>query len=304
MRVLETASATVVVLGEGQIGTAIVEQLGRRGARASIAGRSDWSTPTSSAVSTIAALGSAGPRSNEPVVVVWAAGAAGMGSTAEYCERSLDTMRAVVQSLVGSRWKPSALHVVGSAGAMAVGSPRWHPEAERPPSPVAPYVELKRAEEELASRLPDCRAVIHRVSSVYGPPGRPGRMGMVTTLIRNAVQNRPTSIVGTWSTLRNYVHADDVATSIVDDVLRPSAVGLRVLAAPRSHSIGELVGLVASARRRPVPIRLLPATNADHLTIDPNAVSSGFRCRPLAIAVRQMVLELRRTYTPQLTDGG
>lgn len=289
--------ARVVVLGQGQIGSALVESLQKHDVAAQWWGSTDWSTPESAARSTMEALERVEP-SALPVRVVWAAGAAGMSSPKAYCERSLETMRSVVEALRRSRrWDPTVLHVIGSAGACAVGHPRWAPEMSTTGAAAIPYVWLKLAEEEYVQSLTDCDAVIHRVSSVYGPPGRPGRSGMVTVLVRNASQNRTTPIYGAWSTLRNYVHADDVASSVAESIVRPVEPGVRVLAARRSHTIAELVRQVAEARRRPVPIRLLPAANADHLTIDPGAIEPSFRSRPLDVAVRQMVLELRRDPT-------
>lgn len=295
MRVVDLPGrARVLVLGEGQVGAAVVASLRLRRSRDEWSWPTNWSTPARAARSIVDGLDAIGP-SPETFVLVWAAGAAGMMSTADYCERSLETMQEALLAVRGHRHAdPVAVHLIGSAGAAAVGRPRWSGKDDPPPRGAAPYVQLKQAEERLVRGMPGWETVIHRATSVYGPPGRPGRTGMVTTLVWNAARNRTTPVYGSWSTLRNYVHADDVGADVADAILHPSGSQVRVLAAHRSHSIAELVGLIAESRRRPVPIRLLPAANAEHLTIDPGAVAPTFSPRPLETAVRQMVLELRR----------
>jgi nucleoside-diphosphate-sugar epimerase len=284
----------VVVLGRGQIGSAVVASLQKHDVVGQWFGSTDWSSPRDAARSTMHSLEQVPPTGLQ-TCVLWAAGAAGMSSTEEYCERSLDTMVHVVEAMRRSpKWRPAVLHVIGSAGATAVGVPRWSTGMVRAAEADIPYVRLKIAEEAYACGLSDCDAIIHRVSSVYGPPGRPGRSGMVTVLVRNAAQNVTTPIFGSWSTLRNYVHADDVGSSVAESIIRPADPCVRILASRRSHTISELVKHVVDARRRPVPIRLIRAANADHITIDPGVIHPSFRSRPLDVAVRQMVLALSR----------
>lgn len=293
MRLLLTDDAAIVVLGEGQVGSAIVASLRNR----AVAARwrpTDWSSPASAGRSTAEALADVPVR--DRWAAVWAAGAAGMTSSAEYCERSLDTMKEAVRAVRSRCSVPLDIHLIGSAGAHAVGHPRWR-SGGRPSSPSVPYAWLKNAEEEHLANIEEADVVVHRVTSVYGPPKRPGRSGMVTVLVRNASQHRTTLIYGGWTTLRNYVHADDVAASVVADVLRPPGSATRVLAARRSHTIAEVVGLVRGARRRAVPVQLIGPRNAAHITVDPGTIHDGFRSRELGTAIQQMVLELRRDPT-------
>lgn len=277
-----------MVVGHGQLGSAIAAAVT---ARTHAEGRSyptDWSTPAAAARSIGQGLQQEGGFDG-PVVVVWAAGRCGMSSGVEECQESLAVSAAALGVLAELR--PHATHLLGSAGAVALGHPRWSPSDGSLPD--LPYGRLKLQEEELVGRLDLGDLVVHRVSSVYGPPDRPGRQGMITALVVNASRLRATRIYGRWSTLRNYVHADDVGAFIADKAVRHTGPAVHVLAAHRSHAISELVGAVATARRRSVPVQLVPSENADDLTIDPNAIDPGFRTRPLDTAIRQMVLDLR-----------
>jgi len=213
-----------------------------------------------------------------------------MTSTAEACRLSLETLGAVSDVL--APLGPASVHLLGSVGASALGRPRWTPFDATPAE--VPYARLKHAEEELMAQGGLGDPVIHRIASVYGPSNRPGRQGLITALASNASKLKTTQIFGRWSTLRNYVHADDVASFVTAKLLHPSGPGVHVLAAQRSHSIAELVATVSAARRRPVPVRLVGAENAEDLTVDPNTIDPGFRARPVETAVRQMILDLRQ----------
>jgi len=290
VKVLDVAGRSrVVIVGHGQLGSAVASAIAHRADEVH-----EWSHPTAwmdadATRASIAAGLEALPPSRLPVTVVWSAGRCGMSSSEADCEESLATMRASLDVLAGLG--PRAIHLLGSVGALALGHPRWSGAAL---GVEVPYARLKLAEEALVAGGALGDPVVHRVSSVYGPPGRPGRQGMITVLVLNASQLRTTRIFGRWSTLRNYVHADDVAAFVADRVLLHAGPGVHVLAAPRSHAIAELVAAVGTARRRPVPIHLVPSDNAEDLTLDPAAIHPAFRARPLDTAIRQMVLELRQ----------
>lgn len=289
MKVLDLADGNrIVILGHGQLGSAISGAVRQRWVVDEHSYPTDWSTTTAAERSVAAGLARL-PGADAPVTVVWAAGRCGMSSTAMECHRSLAVMTAVLDELQALR--PQAIHLMGSVGALALGHPRW--SLSEPSLDELPYARLKRDEDALINSLDLGRPIVHLVSSVFGPPDRPGRRGMITVLAVNATQLRATRIFGKWSTLRNYVHADDVAAFVVERIARGDRPGRYVLASPRSHSIGELVLAVGNARRRAVPIHLVQADNADDLTIDPGCIAPGFRPRPLETAVRQMVLDLR-----------
>lgn len=289
VRVLDLEDgARIVIVGHGQLGSAVAHAVKLRWLVDEGSHAIDWSSPAVAARSV--AVGLEGLSvADTPVTVVWAAGRCGMSSTAAECQQSLGVMAAVLEELRALR--PQQIHLMGSVGALALGHPRWSTAGEIVDS--LPYARLKRDEEALVNELELGRANVHLVSSVFGPPDRPGRRGMITVLAVNATQLRTTRIFGKWSTLRNYVHADDVAAFVVERIARGDGPGRYVLASPRSHSISELVLAVSNARRRAVPVHLVQADNADDLTIDPGCIAPGFRPRPLETAVRQMVLDLR-----------
>lgn len=283
----------VIVLGEGQIGSAIAQSL-IRSASASKVHRgfsTDWSTPSSAADSTTAALKTIEVRAAARTTVVWAAGTAGMTTSRPRCEQNLDTMISAVSACLQFAGPEQRAHVqlIGSAGAHAIGHPRWA-GVSGDCSVDVPYVRLKLAEEDWIRSLENVGSVVHRVSSVYSRPNDPGRSGMIAALIGNAARGEVTTVYGGWSTLRNYVHADDVG-EFVARTIRHGGPNTTLLADRRSYAIGELVALVSRYLRRPVPLRMAPGPNSEHHSFDPGAISNGFSPRPLATAIRQILLD-------------
>jgi nucleoside-diphosphate-sugar epimerase len=259
--------------------------------------RTDWSTPGTAGESTSAALAGVEALDDGRVTVVWAAGTAGMTTSKQQCEQNLATMISAVGAALesaGSGGK-SRVHLIGSAGAHATGRPKWAGTNAVEPSDGTrsndvPYVWLKLAEENWVASLVDADSIVHRVSSVYSRPNDPGRSGMIAALIRNAARGEVTTIYGGWSTLRNYVHADDVGDYVARTV-RYGGPATTLLADRRSYAITELVSLVSRYLRRPVPLRMAPGSNSEHHSFDPGAISSGFATRPLATAIRQILLD-------------
>ncbi len=302
-------SSRVIVLGEGQVGSAISRSLTRSMPSVGHQTKTDWSTPAAAARSTtdaLAGLPRLGPTTGSSTTVIWSAGTAGMTTTKERCDQNLETMKQVLRAALDSvpEGQRRALHLVSSAGAHANGAPRWPESASAAtgdrPSRV-PYIELKVAEERWARSLVDdpnpVDITVHRVASVYARPGDPGRSGMVAAMVRNAARGKVTPIFGRWSTIRNYVHADDVGDFVARSVHLVPDDGQRVseslLVDRRSYAIGELVNLVSKAIRRPVPLQMIPADNAENHTFNPAMISAGFTARPLPTAIRQMFLELQ-----------
>lgn len=240
--------------------------------------------------------------------MVWSAGTAGMATSKARCEQNLETMKTVVSAALESiePTRRRRLHVISSAGAYAVNSPRW-PAEGKPPAPIdVPYVQLKLAEEDWSRTRtggPDPVGVtIHRVASVYARPGDPGRSGMVAAMVRNASKGNVTPIFGNWSTIRNYVHADDVGEFVARSIrfeveatpaLHETPLTETLLADRRSYAIGELVQLVSRAIRRPVPLQMIAAENAENHTFNPSMIAEGFAARSLPTAIRQMFVDLQ-----------
>ncbi len=306
-------NSRVIVLGEGQVGSAISRSFLRTRTAVGHQRRTNWATPETAARSTADALrdlqpaGTGHASTSGRTTVIWSAGTAGMTTSKERCDQNLATMKASISAALDSveTGRTRSLHIVSSAGAHAHSAPRWpssRPSLEsESPAVDVPYIQLKIAEERWAQALtagPDpIDATIHRVASVYARPDDPGRSGMVAAMVRNASRGQVTPIFGNWSTMRNYVHADDVGEFVARSVrvadIAPGRCTETLLADRRSYAIGELVKLVSRAIRRPVPLQMIAAENAQNHTFNPSKIADGFAARSLPTAIRQMFVDLQ-----------
>jgi len=112
----------------------------------------------------------------------------------------------------------------------------YGPNAELPVTEAAPTAPLsvygihKRAAEEyllLFQRLHGLRASILRITNPYGPFQRPdqNRYGIVNWLIHEAVHDRPLTVYGEGTQLRDYVHVDDVVDAMLTAGMAAEADG-------------------------------------------------------------------------------
>ena len=143
---------------------------------------------------------------------------------------------------------------------------------------------LKSSEEEELARL-GVSHVVYRISSTYGTP-RPGaRSGAIGLLVENSLRGRETQLYARSTTMRNYVHARDVAEAVVRNVVLSSDEPV-LLAAKRSHPMYEVIAQVGQMTRHPVPICYRPPSNDHDMVFDPKQVSSLLPERSLASGIR------------------
>ncbi len=266
----------VLVVGEGLIGAAVTRRLRSRPHCSDRATQTDWLSP-SLYEDTLNLLEDSEATTVE---VVWAAGIFGMSSSLEV-DRNTARFEKNVSDVVhaGSRYGPVRLHLVGSAGALGcpTGETRFR-------CIDSPYKSIKSAEEEVVRRL-DVPSRIHRVSSVYGTMSKTGRAGLVGMMMMNAIRSAETSLFARTTTMRNYIHADDVGEAIARAVLDPSTE-MTLLASIRSHPMNEVVASASRVLRRPIPVSYRPPRNHHDMIFNPRAVSGLVPDRTLAAGMR------------------
>lgn len=260
------------------IGSAISARVRRRSHDLEWARPTDWDNPQSLREGFEDAIAAA-PTPRQ-LAIVWSAGQADMKSEVDE-QRTVESFRARVGGLIAAAAAvaPTRVHLVSSAGAL--GSPSGENRFELLDSP---YRRLKFAEEVALGELHD-DVRIHRVSSVFAAPSGSSRTGVIGMLVANALKGLETPLFARTVTMRNYLHADDVAEAIVratgEDDNSPT-----LIAATRSHAMNEVVATVRKVVRRPVPINYRPPVNDHDMVFDSRAVSPLVPQRPLAAGVR------------------
>ncbi len=194
--------------------------------------------------------------------------------------RAFDTQLSGVLAACSSR--AVRVHYLSSAGAL--GPPGGTTRFE---TGTVPYAHLKAAEEDALERL-DVDHVVYRISSTYGTP-RPGsRSGAIGVLVENALRGRETLLYARSTTMRNYVHASDVAEAIVRNLDTESSAS-QLLAAKRSHPMFEVIGQVERLTRHPVAICYRPPTNDHDMVFDPRQTSPLLPERSLESGIRMVI---------------
>lgn len=223
--------------------------------------------------------------------VVWAAGVAGFSATPEQTSQEAAAFEDVigfVEALTSETERPqSVLHVVSSAGGLFEG--RTIRSADAVPSPQRAYGRLKLLQEHTAMRLGAGAVVVHRPSSIYGTSSPAGRPGLIGAMVANAAAQLPSTIYGSPTTLRDFVHAEDVGRHIATAALTDGEqASPQFLVSGRPASIHEVVGIVEAAMRRPVLLRYVDPWNTSDIVFTRSSRAAGFRPDSLQVGVRRL----------------
>lgn len=285
MHLVDRGAVKDVVLGVGLVGGAVVKALQRRPdvARTHTMTTS-WGNPTALGDELAAAgawLGSGGR-----VRIIWSAGRGGFASTAADLAKELESFRVVLswsERLATER--PVEFHLTSSAGGLHEGQRRV--TGPEPIDAPRPYGKLKLDQENLLAGARGLVRFVYRPSSVYGVPRKGARLGMVPTLIRNALARRPSTIVAHPNTLRDYVSAQDVGDFIASESNQP---GLHYLVMGRPMSLMTLVATVERALERQVAVVYSTSrVNDQHITFAPSLKPLDWNPGPLESHVALIV---------------
>lgn len=290
VKLFELDGGLTILFGGGLVGGAIADELELRGARALGEWVCHWNHLPMLRDELAQLARGVCERPRGVVDWIWAAGTSGFGTSMAQADRELALFDAVVRTAAATAGDSATrFHVVSSAGG-AYESLRC---ADLGSGPVGtrPYAALKLAQEDLAGSLLGAdRVWVYRLSSVYGciRPGR--RLGLVSTLIVNALRRRTTRIFGAFDTLRDYVWAADVARYLVGSLASQQATGsgTHILASARPVSIFEMRALVRRVTGIPPYVQCVGDENAASTTFSSSALPEGFVPSPLDATVRRV----------------
>lgn len=248
MRLLRRSSGVDVIFGVGLVGAWVADAIrllpgSRLVDDTSIPTR--WEALSSSLDEVNVALRATKP---DRVRVFWCAGKAGFAADQTQCDleqRSLETVLRWAEQLD----PPFEFHLASSAGGLHEGQLLVGSSAEV--TTARPYAALKLAQEHALQKSKAQRRFIYRLSSVYGAPVPERRLGLISTLVINALRRQPTLITAEASTLRDFVSAPDVGRFMAQE---EKAEGLHYLVSGHPLSIWSLQLAVERALRRPVAV--------------------------------------------------
>jgi UDP-glucose 4-epimerase len=229
------------------------------------------------------------------IAIVWAAGRCGFSSSESEIEVEKTDFEAIasqVNELATHRFGLSLVfHYISSAGALFEGH-RLVTESTVP-APIRPYGRLKLLQEEFISEELRVASVIYRPSSIFGSIQNSTRRNLIGNLVRCATKGEVCQISGSLSTLRDYVHADDVGRFVGREVLCGAENGggqIHLMASFKPSSIYEIRRLVESITKRRVFLRLDPEpNNSQDITFAPPRQSNPrWNPRDLGVGIRSV----------------
>ncbi|MGH3969807.1 MAG: SDR family oxidoreductase, partial [Mycobacterium sp.] len=198
---------------------------------------------------------------NDDWSVIWAAGSAVVGSTADKLAAETRIFSHLLTRLRDLR--PAgrgAFFFSSSAGGIYAGS--THPPFSEltTPRPLSPYGEMKLAQEEmLRMTLEGCvPLVIGRFSNLAGPGQNLAKQqGLVSQLCRAAVTRQSLNVFVPMETQRDYLDVDDAAAmvrTLIENAARnqPSTPMLRNISSQRPVSVCTVLRTVQQVAHRPV----------------------------------------------------
>jgi nucleoside-diphosphate-sugar epimerase len=230
---------------------------------------------------------------------IWSAGRAGFSSDDREVAIELESFRRVLafaDSLAGrNEAGRNRFMMVGSIGGLFEG--QRHIELDALPRALRPYGRLKLEQESLLTTThAEMHSRVYRLTSVFGPSGAGRRKGLVSTLIGNCFRHETTTIIGTSSTLRDFVWSRDIGNFIARDAVAESwssKGAIKTLGSGRPASIQEIIQDVETSTGLKALIRFeAEASNSSDITLASNVLPKGWLPTDLGTAIRRTCLEM------------
>ncbi|OXM47328.1 NAD-dependent epimerase/dehydratase family protein [Amycolatopsis alba] len=311
---------TITVLGaSGFVGSAVLHALARRPIRLRAVARRRCTPPPGRAETTVvtadltdrAALADAVEDSDAVVYLLLGDGG---WRAAEGAERvNVGVLRDLVEIIGDGDGPPPVVVFAGTV--LQVGVPPREPlDGSEPDRPVAPYdVQKLVAEQLLMKATADgrVRGISLRLPTVFGETAAEGAnqdRGVVSAMVRRALEGLPLTVWGDGTVRRDLVHVDDVASAFTAALDHPDPLvgGHWLIGAGRGDPLGEVFRLVAKEMsghtgKSPVEVTCVeppphaPETDLRSLTIDSTPFRAITGWRPevsLSDGVRRTVAAL------------
>ena len=235
--------------------------------------------------------------------IIWSAGKAGFVSTTEQTEAEFVdyqlALNMVLRLVDQFPNVPIRFHLLSSAGGLFEGADQ-EINMETIPLPKRPYGFLKLRQEKALLECQKFSSVIYRPSSVYGFIAHNKRSGLIPTMIENGIKKKVSMISGSLNTLRDYVHAEDIAFFIVNKILdtvanirnveQQNLPLIHFLISGKPTSILEIKMLIEFYLRKKIYINFLLAPgNSANIIFHPSLLPIGFKSREINFGVKSVL---------------
>lgn len=250
--------------------------------------------------------------------IFWAAGVGTMSSTDESLAPETNALEEILQCIRANAQLMAldgTIIFASSAGAIYASCSDEIITEKSVPSSTNAYARAKLRQEGMLQEF--CRStsrvglLIARISTLYGlGQSNSKSQGLLTSMARNIIRNKPIGIFVPIDTIRDYVFSDDAAfemIGLVRDVLeaRPLAL-LKIVASETPTTIAEIISIFRRVARKP-PLVTTSASKMSSLyarrvqfrSIVPRG-SRHAQCRSLVVGIAQLLdAERSRHANPQ-----
>ena len=178
---------------------------------------------------------------------------------------------------------------VSSGGAVYGNPPHIRAAETDPPRPISTYGVSRLAGEEYSQMYATTFGIptqVVRCANVYGPGQSHSRpQGAVAVFLNRVAAGLTISIVGDGSSIRDYVHIDDVTACIVRLVLNRVDCGVVHLGSGSGHTVVELLGVVSETIGRSPVVEFVPRRphDVDAIVLDISKLRSLIPYEPTTL---------------------
>lgn len=266
--------ATLVAGGGGFIGANLVRALVRKGQRVKVVGRS-LKPPNNIASSQYIQMDLLGAPVDHPFfddigAIVHVASTTIPATSMQDMTFDITSNCSIALRLLDIAAKhgsPSFVFV--SSGGTVYGIPKALPVSEdHPTDPINSYGISKLAIEkyvQLYARSTGIRGISLRVANPYGPEQLVGTpVGALASFVRKAIAGESIEIWGDGTTVRDFIHIDDVADAILVALERQTVQsGTYNVGTGIGASLNDLIGIVQSCKGTALDVQYRPARAID-----------------------------------------
>jgi UDP-glucose 4-epimerase len=182
-----------------------------------------------------------------------------------------------------------SLTYISSGGAVYGNLPHTLASETDPPRPVSTYG-VSRLACELYSRMYattfGITTQVVRCANVYGPGQSHSRpQGAVAVFLNRVAAGLTISIVGNGTSIRDYVHIDDVTSALAQLVLSRVDYGVVNLGSGSGHSVIDLLEVVSATIGRSPVVEFVPRRSHDveAIVLDISKLRSVIPYEPMAL---------------------
>lgn len=154
-----------------------------------------------------------------------------------------------------------------SSGGTVYGIPERLPVHEdTPPYPIVSYGLTKLAIERYAGlfeREYGLPFFALRIGNPYGPRHRDANQGVIPIFMRLVRQGKPLRVLGDGSTVRDYIHVNDVARAFLQAATYTGQERIFNIGSGQGHSLNDIIERLQILHGAPIQVEYQPARNFD-----------------------------------------